>query len=117
MARSRREKGWTERVVAQVPAKIDGVTLEQIPANLWRDGVRTIDPEVFNRILTLAAEHGPERGGVSAKAANRRSEFAQRPYGGHRAAGRAYGRGFSRTFARGRPLKRRSLRWSLTFRG
>ena len=44
--------------------------MEQIPANLWRDGVRTIDPEVFNRILSLAAEHGPERGGIPAKAAN-----------------------------------------------
>jgi hypothetical protein len=64
MARSRGEKGWTERVVAQVPAKIDGVTLEQIRANLWRDGVRMIDPEVFNQILNLAGEHGPETGGV-----------------------------------------------------
>jgi Domain of unknown function (DUF3883) len=58
------------RFAVPVPAKIEGVTLEQIPANLWRDGVRTIDPEVFNRILTLAAEHGPERGGVSANTAN-----------------------------------------------
>ena len=58
------------RFAVPVPAKIDGVTLEQIPANLWRDGVRTIDPEVFNRILTLAAEHGPERDGVSTNAAS-----------------------------------------------
>jgi hypothetical protein len=64
MARSRGEKGWAKRVVAQVPAKIDGVTLEQIQANLWRDGVRMIDPEVFNQILNLAGEHGPETGGV-----------------------------------------------------
>jgi hypothetical protein len=45
----RREKGWARRVVAQVPAKIEGVTLEQIQADLWRDGVRMIDPEVFNQ--------------------------------------------------------------------
>jgi hypothetical protein len=64
MARSRGEKAWAKRVVAQVPAKIDGVTLEQIQANLWRDGVRMIDPEVFNQILNLAGEHGPETGGV-----------------------------------------------------
>jgi hypothetical protein len=63
MARSRGEKGWAKRVVAQVPAKIDGVTLEQIQANLWRDGVRMIDLEVFNQILNLAGEHGPETGG------------------------------------------------------
>jgi uncharacterized protein DUF3883 len=58
------------RFAVPVPAKIGGVTLEQIPANLWRDGVRMIDPEVFNRILNLAPEHGPERGGVPAKAAS-----------------------------------------------
>ena len=58
------------RFAVSVPAKVGDVTLEQIPANLWRDGVRLIDPDIFNRILNLAAEHRPEGGGVSANAAN-----------------------------------------------
>ena len=47
-------QGCGERRIA-VPAKVDDVTFEQIPANFWRDGLRLIDPEVFNRILNLAA--------------------------------------------------------------
>jgi hypothetical protein len=77
MARPRAEKGWANcgiddyrRFAVSVPAKVGDVTLEQIPANLWRDGVRLIDPDIFNRILNLAAEHRPEGGGVSANAAN-----------------------------------------------
>lgn len=44
-----------QRFAEPVPAKVDGVTLEQIPSNLWRDGVRSLDPAVYARII--------ERGG------------------------------------------------------
>lgn len=37
-----------------VPAKLDGKLLEEIPKNLWRDGVRSLDKSVFNKIIKLA---------------------------------------------------------------
>lgn len=42
------------RFAAPVPAKIDGKTLEDIPRNLWRDGVRLLDPGIYARIIELA---------------------------------------------------------------
>ena len=64
MARSRGEKGWAKRVVAQI--------LRRSTASLWSrfrptfgDGVRMIDPEVLNQILNLAGEHGPEQAAFS----------------------------------------------------
>jgi len=41
-----------ERFAAPVDAKIDGETREQIARNLWWDGVRVLDPEVYNQIMT-----------------------------------------------------------------
>jgi hypothetical protein len=37
-----------------VPAKIDGILLEQIPKNMWRNGVRILDPAVYQRIMRMA---------------------------------------------------------------
>jgi Domain of unknown function (DUF3883) len=45
-----------ERFPSPVPAKIDDVNLENIPANLWRDGVRSLDADVYRRILQLASQ-------------------------------------------------------------
>jgi hypothetical protein len=42
-----------------VPAKIDNVLLETIPQNFWRDGVRALDPAVYQRIMDLAAAQPP----------------------------------------------------------
>ena len=42
-----------QRFSIPVPAKIDGVTLEDIPRNLWRDGVRLLDQAVYDRIMQL----------------------------------------------------------------
>lgn len=41
-----------QRFAAPVAAKVDGVNREDIPANLWRDGVRVLDPQVYAAILT-----------------------------------------------------------------
>ncbi|MBA4010937.1 MAG: hypothetical protein C0481_03645 [Phenylobacterium sp.] len=43
-----------QRFETPVPAKVDGVNLEDIPANLWRDGVRTLEPAVYQRIMELS---------------------------------------------------------------
>jgi hypothetical protein len=40
-----------QRFPVPVAAKIDRVTLENIPRNLWRDGVRLLDPAVYKRII------------------------------------------------------------------
>ena len=37
-----------------VPAKPDGIFYEQIPQNMWRNGVRDLDPDVFGRIVAAA---------------------------------------------------------------
>jgi hypothetical protein len=37
-----------------VPAKPNGAFYEQIPQNMWRNGVRDLDPESFNRIVAAA---------------------------------------------------------------
>lgn len=37
-----------------VPAKPDGVFYEQIPRNMWRNGVRDLDPHTFARIIEAA---------------------------------------------------------------
>jgi hypothetical protein len=37
-----------------VPAKIDGVFFEEIPRNMWRNGVRKISNEAFGRIFAAA---------------------------------------------------------------
>ena len=44
-----------QRFPVPVPARVDDVLLEQIPRNLWRDGVRDLDPRVYARIINLAA--------------------------------------------------------------
>lgn len=51
-----------ERFTTPVPAKIDEVLLEQIPRNIWRDGVRNLDLNVYERIMALAnaAHHEPQ---------------------------------------------------------
>jgi hypothetical protein len=38
-----------------VAAKIDGIFLEDIPRNVWRDGVRSLEQSVYDRILGLAS--------------------------------------------------------------
>lgn len=48
-----------QRFGQAVPAKIDDVLLETIPQNFWRDGVRTLDPAVYQRIMGLAAAQPP----------------------------------------------------------
>jgi len=48
-----------QRFGQAVPAKIDDVLLETIPQNFWRDGVRALDPAVYQRIMTLAAAQPP----------------------------------------------------------
>jgi hypothetical protein len=50
-----------QRFAIPVPAKANGVTLEQIPAdrqNLWRDGVRTLDQITYDQILQRGMETG-----------------------------------------------------------
>jgi len=42
------------RFPVAVPAKIDNATLENIPRNMWRDGVRVLEPGVYERIMKLA---------------------------------------------------------------
>ncbi|WP_298355864.1 DUF3883 domain-containing protein [Rhodoblastus sp.] len=51
-----------ERFTTPVPAKMDDVLLEQIPRNMWRDGVRNLDSNVYERIMGLAtvARHDPK---------------------------------------------------------
>ncbi len=39
-----------------VPAKIDDAPLEQIAPNMWRNGVRDLDEEIFRRIVERAAQ-------------------------------------------------------------
>jgi Domain of unknown function (DUF3883) len=49
------------RFAIPVPAKADGVMLEQIPAerqNLWRDGVRVLDALTYDRIMRQAEPIG-----------------------------------------------------------
>jgi hypothetical protein len=43
-----------QRFTTPVPAKIDDKPLEEIPKNLWRDGVRSLDQSVFNKIIDLS---------------------------------------------------------------
>lgn len=68
-----RRKAWYcgiedyERFHSPVPAKIDNVNLEIIPTNLWRDGVRSLDPNVYNRIINLAS--GSQQKAVSSATA------------------------------------------------
>jgi Domain of unknown function (DUF3883) len=40
-----------------VPAKPEGVFYEQIPQNMWRNGVRDLAPDVFERIVAAASVH------------------------------------------------------------
>lgn len=44
-----------ERFPSPVSAKVGGVNREDIPANLWRDGVRVLAPEVYETIVNEAA--------------------------------------------------------------
>ncbi len=44
-----------QRFAEPVPAKPDGVTLEDIPRNMWRDGVRPLDAGVYQQIVKQAA--------------------------------------------------------------
>lgn len=44
-----------ERFSSPVPAKVAGVNREKIPSNLWRDGVRVLDPQVFEEIIKAAS--------------------------------------------------------------
>jgi Domain of unknown function (DUF3883) len=49
------------RFAIPVPAKVDGVMLEQIPVerqNLWRDGVRALDALTYDRIMREGAPTG-----------------------------------------------------------
>lgn len=39
-----------------VPAKPNGTYYEDIPANMWRNGVRSLDHEVFDRIIAAAGQ-------------------------------------------------------------
>lgn len=39
------------RFPTPVPAKVDGQNREDIPPNLWRDGVRVLDPQVYAQIM------------------------------------------------------------------
>jgi hypothetical protein len=43
-----------QKFPSPVPAKINNENLEIIPANLWRDGVRSLNSDVYNRIIELA---------------------------------------------------------------
>ena len=43
------------RFAKPMAAKLGGETLEQIPRNMWRDGIRPLDPVVYQRIMSLAA--------------------------------------------------------------
>jgi hypothetical protein len=40
-----------------VPAKPEGIFYEQIPQNMWRNGVRELAPGVFERIVAVAGAH------------------------------------------------------------
>ncbi len=44
-----------QKFAVPVPAKVDGQNREVIAANLWRDGVRRLDPQVHAAILAEAA--------------------------------------------------------------
>lgn len=54
---SERKNAWYcavedyRRFAVPVPAKVDGVNREDIPSNLWRDGVRLLDPQVYAQIM------------------------------------------------------------------
>jgi hypothetical protein len=39
-----------------VPAKLNGVFYEDIPQNMWRNGVRSLDQATFDRIIAAAGE-------------------------------------------------------------
>ncbi|WP_292033661.1 MULTISPECIES: DUF3883 domain-containing protein [unclassified Brevundimonas] len=43
-----------QKFAAPVPAKVDGQNREIIPVNLWRDGVRRLDLQVYTGILAVA---------------------------------------------------------------
>lgn len=51
-----------ERFASPVLAKVDGVNREKIPRNRWRDGVRVLDPQVYDDIMREA------KAGITAKA-------------------------------------------------
>ncbi len=67
-----RPKAWYcaiedyERFASPVLSKVDGVTREQIEKNMWRDGVRMLEPTVYQEIV-LEALGGPliAKGSVS----------------------------------------------------
>lgn len=42
-----------------VPAKPDGVFYEQIPQNMWRNGIRDLPQEVYDAILAAAGQPAP----------------------------------------------------------
>jgi hypothetical protein len=44
------------RFSVPVAAKLDGKLLEDIPANLWRDGVRSLAASTYTQIMSLAGE-------------------------------------------------------------
>ena len=48
-----------ERFAEPVAAKVDGLNLEDIPSNAWRDGVRALDPAVYARIMSSARAQPP----------------------------------------------------------
>jgi len=47
-----------QRFPIAVPAKTDGLLIEDIPANLWRDGVRSLERAAYARIMELAGATG-----------------------------------------------------------
>jgi hypothetical protein len=56
----RRKWAWYAAIVdyvpfaRPVPAKVDGAFFENIPVNLWRNGVRLVDDETYSAILQAA---------------------------------------------------------------
>lgn len=48
-----------ERFAEPVAAKVDGINLEDIPPNAWRDGVRPLDPATYLRIMNAARTQPP----------------------------------------------------------
>ena len=41
------------RFAEPVPAKIDGILIEDIPSNMWRDGIRSLPQATYDRIIAL----------------------------------------------------------------
>jgi hypothetical protein len=57
-----------------VPARIGEAFFEDIPANMWRNGVRTISQQVFDQIVAAAGATGPGQPALPAQAPPERIE-------------------------------------------